>query len=192
MFTIIGPTHWPTLHLLFPDLPTMPPFVKPYMSRRQKELWSRTADSKDFCDSTFLWDQLWSRFNTMSIPIFDADVFFGDALSAAREAENRVQLEDLMAQKFEERQKEFRILLHDIAHDVDRDKDHPRSRNGQGVAFRICQTGSLDNFLRFLAGAVFGWDDEGKYEPVDMPDVLLSSDKEIGSDDPRSFTQPDD
>lgn len=100
----------------------------------------------------------------MSIPVYDESTFLGDAISAAWEAGNCAQLGDLMARKFNERRKEFRNLLLSISYAIDREQDNIQSSAGRKLANRICKSGSLDNFLRFVAGVAFGWEDEADNE----------------------------
>ena len=167
------------------------------MSRTRDVIWMRNAKSKNFADPEYLWDHLWPKYNTISLPIHDESLFFADALAAAKDAEDQVQLEDLMQKKLGERQKEMRSLLLKVAYAVDENRDVLPSPNSREMASKTCQTGCLDNFLQFLGRSTFGWGDE-THEPQQQPRIKNGyvsdtwNDADMNPDHPDFQTQPGD
>ena len=70
-------------------------FSSPHDTREKDIQWQ--AFAKVGCrDSRYLWADYWQRFNTITIPLLDEDAFFSDALAAAKLAQNREHLEELL------------------------------------------------------------------------------------------------
>ncbi|KAI8269366.1 hypothetical protein K4K58_002014 [Colletotrichum sp. SAR11_239] len=135
----------------------MAPFEPPGLTQAKNRAWSKVAKA-DFCDSTMLWTDYWTRFNTISIPIQDEDAFFADAMAAARVAENRQHLEEILEQKSRERRAELADIVSSIAIaaiSLRTPFDTPTARS---AALKVGQTGSLDSFaqlaLRIIASSV--------------------------------------
>ncbi|KAF3805833.1 hypothetical protein GCG54_00015389 [Colletotrichum gloeosporioides] len=104
-----------------------------------------------------LWTDYWTRFNTISIPIQDEDAFFADAMAAARVAENRQHLEEILEQKSRERRAELADVVSSIAIaaiSLRTPFDTPTARS---AALKVGQTGSLDSFAQLACGVAFSW-----------------------------------
>lgn len=99
-----------------------------------------------------------------------------------------------MARKFDERRKEFRSFLLSISYAIDREQNKIQSSTGRKLTNKICKSGSLDNFLRFVAGVAFGWEDEAdnEEESAETADISDNLDAPIHENwDPRYiWTQP--
>lgn len=112
-----------------------------------------------------LWEEYWDRYNTVTISLQDEDAYFADALAAARCAENREHLEELLAEKSRERRQDLERLVQEVALASIYHHRHPSmSEAVRKSAHKISQSGSLDSFLQFVCGVVFGWPD-GYEEP---------------------------
>ncbi|RJE18502.1 hypothetical protein PHISCL_09155 [Aspergillus sclerotialis] len=68
--------------------------------------------------------------STLAISIVNEPIFWNDALSAAREADNRVELEKLMDRKFEQHRDEFGSPLLSISYAINRHQDNMQSSAG--------------------------------------------------------------
>ncbi|KAI8278875.1 hypothetical protein K4K60_005892 [Colletotrichum sp. SAR11_57] len=135
----------------------MPPFEPPGLTRAKNKAWTKVAKA-DFRDPDLLWTDYWARFNSMSIPILDEDAFFADALAAARVAENREHLEQILEQKSRDRRAELADIVSSIAVaaiSVRTPFSTPASRS---AALKVGQTGSLDSFVQLACGVAFSRD----------------------------------
>ncbi|KAK1975276.1 hypothetical protein LZ30DRAFT_738072 [Colletotrichum cereale] len=129
----------------------MPAFEPPQMTYKKDKAWIHTA-KPGFCNPKILWSDYWQRFNTMAVLILDEDAFFADALAAAKYAENCEHLEELLATKHEERCRDIENAY--------------LSTHTCDAVLKIGQTGSLDSFIQFVCGVVFGWKGSEKEEPL--------------------------
>ncbi|KAH0430368.1 hypothetical protein CcaCcLH18_07880 [Colletotrichum camelliae] len=143
----------------------MPAFEPPQMTYKKEKAWIHTA-KPGFRNPKILWNDYWQRFNTMAVPILDEDAFFADAIAAARCAENREHLEELLAKKHAERRRDLENVVHDIALSTICLQQQYPSTHTRDAALKIGQTGSLDSFIQFVCGVVFGWKGSEKGEPL--------------------------
>ncbi|GJC90447.1 hypothetical protein ColLi_13285 [Colletotrichum liriopes] len=143
----------------------MPAFEPPQMTYKKEKAWIHTA-KPGFRNPKILWNDYWQRFNTMAVPILDEDAFFADAIAAANCAENREHLEELLAKKHAERRRDLENVVRDIAlSSISLQQQYP-STHTRDAALKIGQTGSLDSFIQFVCGVVFGWKGSEKGEPL--------------------------
>ncbi|SPQ21484.1 5ca93f65-ccab-4271-9d54-0b9d5afaf9a6 [Thermothielavioides terrestris] len=89
------------------------PFEPPKITDKKNAIWIEIA-KPGFRDPRYLWSDYWRRFNTITIPLLDEDAYFADALTAAKEAQSRQHLEELLAKRFEARRKELEQTVRDI------------------------------------------------------------------------------
>lgn len=134
----------------------MPAFQPPVYVRSKNRKWFKTA-KPGFCHPERLWNEYWQRYNTITIPILDEDAYFADALAAARRAENRKHLEEILAETSKQRRADLERLLSEIAVASIRLRHPFPSEVAHGAAFKVGSTGSLDSFLQFVCGFTFGW-----------------------------------
>ncbi|KAK0367951.1 hypothetical protein CLIM01_14692 [Colletotrichum limetticola] len=104
-----------------------------------------------------IWGDYWRRFNTIAVPLLDEDAYFADVMAAAKHAENRGHLEELLAAKHEERRRDLDSFVRDIALSSINFRQHFSSTSTRDAALKIGQTGSMDSFIQFVYGVIFGW-----------------------------------
>ncbi|KAK3384694.1 hypothetical protein B0T24DRAFT_674433 [Lasiosphaeria ovina] len=104
----------------------------------------------------YLWKDYWQRFNTITIPLLDEDAFFSDALAAARAAQSRTHLEELLGEKSKERRKELEQLIPSIGLAAVSLATPFPSETARLAAAKVGRTGSLDSLLQFVGGAIWG------------------------------------
>lgn len=92
-----------------------------------------------------------------------------------------------MAQKLDERRREITSHFLNILHAPLGREDNIQSSTARSIAYRICQVGSLDDFLKFVDGSVFGWEDESKNEQAQ----LEAATREDGFHGPFKELDPD-
>ncbi|KAK1470235.1 hypothetical protein CTAM01_16899 [Colletotrichum tamarilloi] len=134
----------------------MPAFQPPKMTYEKNKAWRRIA-KPDFHDPKMIWGDYWRRFNTIAVPLLDEDAYFADIIAAAKHAENRGHLEELLAAKHEERRRDLDNFIRDIALSSITSRKHFLSTNTRDAALKIGQTGSMDSFIQFVCGVIFGW-----------------------------------
>ncbi|KAK0367562.1 hypothetical protein CLIM01_15081 [Colletotrichum limetticola] len=134
----------------------MPAFQPPKMTYEKNKAWRRIA-KPDFHDPKMIWGDYWRRFNTIAVPLLDEDTYFADIIAAAKHAENRGHLEELLAAKHEERRRDLDNFIRDIALSSITSRQHFLSTNTRDAALKIGQTGSMDSFIQFVCGVIFGW-----------------------------------
>ncbi|KAI3558864.1 hypothetical protein CABS02_00904 [Colletotrichum abscissum] len=134
----------------------MPAFQPPKMTYEKNKAWRRIAKA-DFHDPKMIWGDYWRRFNTIAVPLLDEDAYFADIIAAAKHAENRGHLEELLAAKHEERRRDLDNFIRDIALSSITSRQHFLSTNTRDAALKIGQTGSMDSFIQFVCGVIFGW-----------------------------------
>lgn len=168
----------------------MPCFDKPPLRSRERDtLWCKASLGKDFDHRDYLWKRLWSRVNTIRVPILNEHAFVADALAFAKEAEDHIELEELMTQRLAERQKELYSVLYKTSMALHFSKDKLRSETARSLAIKICRGASLDDCLQFFSGCVFGWEDEEPTQP-EVPEVPVAADA-IVADDDRAHSETD-
>ncbi|KXH59540.1 hypothetical protein CSAL01_06629 [Colletotrichum salicis] len=126
------------------------------MTYEKNKAWRRIA-KPDFHNPKMIWGDYWRRFNTIAVPLLDEDAYFADVMTAAKQAENRGHLEELLAAKHEERRRDLDSFVRDIALSSINFRQHFSSTNTRDAALKIGQTGSMDSFIQFVCGVVFGW-----------------------------------
>ncbi|KAK1659891.1 hypothetical protein BDP55DRAFT_562151, partial [Colletotrichum godetiae] len=134
----------------------MPAFQPPKMTYEKNKAWRRIA-KPDFHNPKMIWGDYWRRFNTIAVPLLDEDAYFADIMAAAKHAENRGHLEELLAAKHEERRRDLDNFVRDIALSSINFRQHFSSTSTRDAALKIGQTGSMDSFIQFVCGVVFGW-----------------------------------
>ncbi|KAK2006153.1 hypothetical protein LZ32DRAFT_611518 [Colletotrichum eremochloae] len=134
----------------------MPAFQPPGMTYEKNKAWRRIA-KPDFSNPKMIWGDYWRRFNTITVPLLDEDAYFADVMAAAKHAENRGHLEELLAEKHEERRRDLDKAIRDIALSSIYFRQHSSSRTTRDAALKIGQTGSMDSFIQFVCGVIFGW-----------------------------------
>ncbi|KAL4405116.1 hypothetical protein CABS03_13298 [Colletotrichum abscissum] len=134
----------------------MPAFQPPKMTYEKNKAWRRIA-KPDFHNPKMIWGDYWRRFNTIAVPLLDEDAYFADVMAAAKHAENRGHLEELLAAKHEERRRDLDSFVRDIALSSINFRQHFSSTSTRDAALKIGQTGSMDSFIQFVYGVIFGW-----------------------------------
>ena len=137
----------------------MPLFKQTERSAHRDTLWTRTTTPKDFCDPEYLWNRLYNKFNTITIPIFDDSAFLAEALEAA-------ELEDLMEKRFHFHRRDYILRLRQIAYRLGKWRDTLSSATSRAVASQLCETGCLDDFMHFVGGVALGWPEEATDEQL--------------------------
>ena len=155
--------HLPTPNPRATPTSTMPfsPFAPPDDTKEKDRQWQAFA-KVGFRDSRPLWADYWQRFNTISIPLLDADAYFADTLAAAKVAQDREHLEALLSEKSKERRAELERVANKISLAVTFDMDLSSPTAAVDAADKIGRAGSLDSFLQLASGVVWGWGDEGQ------------------------------
>ena len=180
------------------------PKPRSFLNRKLNKIWIQTANSSEFRDPKVLWNELWSRYNTQTISLLDENAFFADALCIAKHAKDRQELEDLLAKKMKERREELRVVLDEIGLAVLYHKHKLESEAASWAALKITRTTSLDSFLQFVGGSMFGWAGEpldqrkqirkapGRYGDADQ-DVTHNGEEQSDDEPPvdNIFTQRD-
>ena len=92
-----------------------------------------------------------------------------DALDAARHADDRVHLEQLLSDKYDEHRRGFEKLLSKIAMDAYLPEGGPLPEAIGSAALKAGQMGSFGSFLQVLCGIVYGW--EGEHSAEKSPQV---------------------
>ncbi|KAK3319576.1 hypothetical protein B0T19DRAFT_478686 [Cercophora scortea] len=135
-------------------------FGPPCWTKEKDKTWQ--AFAKPGCrDSRYLWTDYWQRFNTIAIPMLDQDAFFADALAAAKEAQDRSHLEQLLEKKSKERRTELEDLISSMGTTAFLSclpSKFP-SQASRDATFKISSTGSLDSLIQAVSGIVWGWPD---------------------------------
>ncbi|KXH64143.1 hypothetical protein CNYM01_13530 [Colletotrichum nymphaeae SA-01] len=150
----------------------MPAFQPPKMTYEKNKAWRRIA-KPDFHNTKMIWGDYWRRYNTITVPLLDEDAYFADVIAAAKHAENRGHLEELLAAKYEERRRDLDIFIRDIALSSITSRKHILSTNTRDAALKIGQTGSMDSFIQFVCGVIFGW---GRAEDTQLMHVTTAGD----------------
>ncbi|KAL2756520.1 hypothetical protein ACRALDRAFT_1062274 [Sodiomyces alcalophilus JCM 7366] len=132
------------------------PFDPPNGTYQKEKIWINTA-KPGFRNPKRVWNEYWKRFNTITIPLLDEDAYFADAIAAAKRAQDRDHLEELLAEKFEERRQDLTNLLTDIFLAARCDRKNFPSQAVCNAARKVGETGSLDSFLQFVCGVAFNW-----------------------------------
>lgn len=135
---------------------TMPVFQAPPMPHSKNEEWRRIA-KPGFRDPKVLWTDYWQRFNTMTIAVQDEDAYFADAVAAAKVAQTRDHLEELLAEKHEQRCRELQDVRDEIFCAAFSPRTRMPSEAVRRAALKAVETGTLDSLLQFVCGVVFGW-----------------------------------
>ena len=175
-----------------------------FLTRNLDKIWIQTANNIEFRDPKVLWNELWLRYNTETISLLDENAFFADALCVAKHAKDRQELEDLLAKRMKERREELRVVLNDIGLAVVYHRHNLESKAASRAALKVVRTTSLDSFLQFVGGSMFGWAGEpldqrkqiyqapGRYGDTDQ-DVTHNEEEQSGDDPPvdNIFTQQD-
>lgn len=104
-----------------------------------------------------MWKDYWERFNTMTISLQDEDAYFADAVAAAKVAQNRDHLEELLAQKHEERCRELQKVADEIFSVTFSRRTRMPSETIRLAGLKVSSTGTLDSLLQFVCGVIFGW-----------------------------------
>ncbi|KAK1703142.1 hypothetical protein BDP67DRAFT_536347 [Colletotrichum lupini] len=141
----------------------MPAFQPPEVTCEKDKAWIKRAKFP-FRNPTPLWNKYWHRYNTITIPLRDEDAYFADVSAAAKLAQSREHLEELLDVQCEERRREYDTLILDIA--VACIQNTSLSKTPHHAALKASQTGSLDSLLQVLCGVVFGWKDGDKENRV--------------------------
>ncbi|AEO63026.1 uncharacterized protein THITE_162666 [Thermothielavioides terrestris NRRL 8126] len=132
------------------------PFEPPKITDKKNAIWIEIA-KPGFRDPRYLWSDYWRRFNTITIPLLDEDAYFADALTAAKEAQSRQHLEELLAKRFEARRKELEQTVRDIFYASFSPRTPFPSEAARTAASKVGTTGSLDSFIQSVCGVVWGW-----------------------------------
>ncbi|KAF6798863.1 hypothetical protein CMUS01_15682 [Colletotrichum musicola] len=136
----------------------MAPFEPPNIRYAKNKAWAKVAKA-DFYDPDVLWTDYWNRFNTMALPIQDEDAFFADAMAAARTAQNREHLEEILEQKSRNRRVELVDVVSSIAIAAITLRTPFPTPAARSAALKVGQTGSLDSFIQLACGVAFSWND---------------------------------
>ncbi|KAF6789350.1 hypothetical protein CSOJ01_14816 [Colletotrichum sojae] len=136
----------------------MTPFEPPNIRYVKNKAWAKVAKA-DFYDPDVLWTDYWNRFNTMALPIQDEDAFFADAMAAARTAQNREHLEEILEQKSRNRRVELMDIVSSIAIAAITLRTPFPTPAARSAALKVGQTGSLDSFIQLACGVAFSWND---------------------------------
>lgn len=136
----------------------MAPFEPPNIRQAKNKAWAKVAKA-DFYDPDVLWTDYWNRFNTMALPIQDEDAFFADAMAAARTAQNREHLEEILEQKSRNRRVELSDVVSSIAIAAITLRTPFPTPAARSAALKVGQTGSLDSFVQLACGVAFSWND---------------------------------
>lgn len=132
------------------------------------KLYARVSSSSR--DSRPLWAKYWHQFNTITVPLLDEDAFFTDALSAAKQAQNRGHLEELLDEISRERRRELEDVISSTGLASFSLHTPFPSEAARLAAGKIGSTGSLDSLLQFVGYAVWGWGNNDKKNSRDGKD----------------------
>ncbi|WYZ36431.1 hypothetical protein EsH8_XIV_000031 [Colletotrichum jinshuiense] len=166
----------------------MPPFLPPQLTHDKDKAWVKVA-KPEFRDPSTLWTRHWQQFNTITIPVLDEDAFFADAVTAARQAQSAVQLEELLAAKSQERRHDLENLVRHLARSALDSRVRFPSEETRDAALKTGQTGSLDSFLQLICSIIYGEEDGGSRDSlVSLPIGAAKS----STDDHADIESPND
>ena len=157
------------------------PFSPPRDTNEKDKRWQAFA-KPGLRDSRYLWKDYWQRFNAITIPLLDEDAFFADALAAAKEAQNREHLKELLGEKSNERRRELDKIVTEISYATVFDRNRCSSEAAWSAAYKVGGAGSLDSFVRSASGIVWGWGDGDK---DNTPAEIAPPDGDNDRDDKR-------
>ncbi|KAK2055569.1 hypothetical protein LY76DRAFT_595926 [Colletotrichum caudatum] len=169
----------------------MPAFQPPGMTYEKNKAWRRIA-KPDFSNPKMIWGDYWRRFNTITVPLLDEDAYFADVMAAAKHAEDRGHLEELLAEKHEERRRDLDNAIRDIALSSIYFRQHCSSTTTRDAALKIGQTGSMDSFIQFVCGIMFGWSSTEDQQLMQVTTAYDTGTVENGSDARRDGDTEDD
>ena len=158
--------------------------------KKKNKEWIEVA-KPGFRHPARLWGEYRQRYNTITIPLLDEDDYFADAIAAARRAENREHLEELLAEKSEERRRNLEDLTSQIALASIYHRNRFRSSTAKKFASQVSREKSLHSFLQFVCDAVFDWADADDGDDPSRTDKEHERDVSAGSRR-RGDGQPDD